>query len=382
MFLPISCDAPLYYMPYATVGLIVANIAAFGAAATGLIDPFNGWVLMYGEGLQPAQWLMSIFMHAGFGHLISNMFFLWTFGIVIEGKLGWSRFLACYLAIGVGESALEQAIMLSALPVPGSVGASAAIYGLMAMACVWAPLNDVKMLFSFGFIYFGAIDVPVCLLAAIFVGLDLTLTLWLGVDAGGSFLHLLGAVMGAALGIVLLKRKQVDCERWDLFTVLRGEQGRPISEEIVPPTTEQLASQAERRGEEAKRKLLAYLAIEQAPQALLVYRKIRDFKWPVQLSQKEQFKLLAGLDHHKQWADAAPLMASYIEDFPDGSEAVRLRLAQICLVELERPQRTLELLKPLDPTQLNEKQQLLRLHLVKIAKKRVAEGAMELDDVL
>jgi membrane associated rhomboid family serine protease len=382
MFLPVSCDAPLYHMPYATVGLIVANIAAFAAAVAGVIDPLDGWVLMYGEGMQPTQWLLSIFMHSGLGHLISNMFFLWTFGIVIEGKLGWSRFLACYLAIGIGECALEQAIMARALPEPGSLGASAAIYGLMAMACVWAPMNEVKMLYSFGFMYFGAFDVPIGLLAAIFVGIDLTLTLWLGMDSGGSLLHLLGALMGLFLGIVLLKRKQVDCERWDLFTVLRGEQGQPTKEEVAPPTAEQVASQAERRGHEARQKLLAYLAIGQAPQALALYRKIHDLKWPIELTQKERFKLIAGLDQHKQWADAAPLMASYIEEFPEGSETVRLRLAQICLVELERPQRTLELLLPLAPNQLNEKQQLLYKHLIKVAKQRIEEGAMELDDVL
>jgi membrane associated rhomboid family serine protease len=382
MFLPVSCDAPLYHMPYATVGLIVANVIAFAASMVGAINPLDGWVLMYGEGLRPTQWLLSIFMHADPGHLVSNMFFLWTFGMVIEGKLGWSRFLGCYLAIGIGESAIEQAIMLGAILEPGSIGASAAIYGLMAMACVWAPMNEVKMLFSFGIMYFGAVDVPIGLLAAIFVGLDLTLTIFLGMDSGGSFLHLIGAVMGAMLGTVLLKRKQVDCERWDLFTVLRGEQGQATKEEIAPPSEEQLASLAERRAQEARQKLLAYLAIGQAPQALAVYRKIRDLKLPVELGRPELFKLIAGLDRHKQWADAAPLMAAFIEQFPAGSEAVRLRLAQICLVELERPARTLELLAPLMAASLNEKQQLLYRQLSKVAKQRVDEGAMELDDVL
>jgi hypothetical protein len=252
----------------------------------------------------------------------------------------------------------------------------------MAMACVWAPMNDVKMLFSFGIVYFGAVDIPIGLLAALFVGIDLTFTLLAGIDSGGSFLHLLGAAMGAVLGVVLLKRKQVDCERWDLFTVLRGEQGQPTKEELAPPSAEQLASQAERRGQEAKQRLVAYLAIGQAPQALGVYRKIRDLNLPVEFSQKERFKLIAGLDQHKQWADAAPLMASYIEEFPQGSEAVRLRLAQISLVELERPARTLELLEPLALAQLNEKQQLLASQLTKVAKQRIEDGAMELDDVL
>ena len=61
---------------------------------------------------------------------------------------------------------------------------------------------------------------------------------------------------------------------------------------------------------------------------------------------------------------------------------MRLPLAQICLVELERPARTLDLLVPLALSQLNEKQQSLYRQLSKVAKQRVDEGAMELDDVL
>jgi len=29
------------------------------------------------------------------------MFFLWAFGIVVEGKLGWWKFLCVYLSIGI-----------------------------------------------------------------------------------------------------------------------------------------------------------------------------------------------------------------------------------------------------------------------------------------
>jgi len=30
------------------------------------------------------------------------MIFLWVFGLVVEGKIGWWRFLACYLGGGGG----------------------------------------------------------------------------------------------------------------------------------------------------------------------------------------------------------------------------------------------------------------------------------------
>ncbi len=381
MFVPVSCDALLYHWPKATVALILINVAVFVAMLTGRIDPLHGWVLMYGQGLHPTEWFLSLFTHAGLGHLLGNMFFLWTFGLVTEGKLGSLRFLACYLLIGAGESGLEQAIMLHASPGPGSLGASAAIYGLMAMACIWAPMNEVKMVGFFGY-YFFTFDVAVGLLSAIYVGFDLTLVMLLGSDAASSLLHLTGAVIGGVLGTVLLKRKLVECEHWDLFAVLRDEAGKPTAAELAPPSAEAVAAHQQRRSQEAKRKILAYLHINEAPQALLLIRKLQDLKLPLELNRNEQLSLILGLHKHKRWAESAPLMAKFLEEFPDDSAAVRLRLAQICLVELQRPAKTLELLAPLSSAALNEKQNLLRKELTKVANKQIAEGAVELDEAI
>lgn len=40
------------------------------------------------------------------------MFFLWSVGLIVEGKPGWYRFLVVYLFIGAGQSAIEQSLML------------------------------------------------------------------------------------------------------------------------------------------------------------------------------------------------------------------------------------------------------------------------------
>lgn len=65
------------------------------------------------------------------------MVFLWVFGLVVEGKIGWWRFLVCYLGVGVGQSLVEQILTL---PLHGvnvrSGGASSAIFGIMAMAAI------------------------------------------------------------------------------------------------------------------------------------------------------------------------------------------------------------------------------------------------------
>jgi len=210
-FFPYTTDAPVYYWPFATVGLIVANVLIFLAMFNGMIPNADEWMLWYGEGLHPIQWVSNIFTHGGIQHLVGNMLFLWVFGIVVEGKLGWWKFLACYLGIGIVHSMLEQTFMLNYTgEVPGALGASAAIFGLMAMATIWAPLNEITFFYIFGG-RTDSFDVSIVVMSMCYTGLELIYVFLFGGSAGSSLLHLTGFVVGLPLGIVLLLTKAVDC---------------------------------------------------------------------------------------------------------------------------------------------------------------------------
>ena len=167
MLIPYGTDAPIYHLPYATVGMIVLNAGVSFAvwAATG-----GGWhiateeldetariveemMLQYANGLRPWQWITSNFLHADILHLLGNMFCLWSFGLVTEGKVGWWRFLMIYFGIGVAQCDFEQTLMLSA-STGGSLGASSVIYGLLAICMVWAPQNEMSCVFLFFFARF------------------------------------------------------------------------------------------------------------------------------------------------------------------------------------------------------------------------------------
>ena len=52
--------------------------------------------------LQPWSLLTYMFMHAGFMHILFNMFALWMFGCVVERVWGPKKFLFYYIAHGVG----------------------------------------------------------------------------------------------------------------------------------------------------------------------------------------------------------------------------------------------------------------------------------------
>ena len=70
--------------------------------------------------------------------------FLWAFGIVVEGKLGASKYLAMYLAIGTLHGASVQALLLRSGLDGHAAGASAVVYGLLAACMIWAPRNELN----------------------------------------------------------------------------------------------------------------------------------------------------------------------------------------------------------------------------------------------
>jgi membrane associated rhomboid family serine protease len=94
----------------------------------------------------------SMFLHAGWLHVIFNMWFLWVFGRNLEDALGHFPYLVFYLTCGVAAAFAQTASD------PGSmiptVGASGAIAGVMGGYFVLYPRARVLMLVPFFFVFF------------------------------------------------------------------------------------------------------------------------------------------------------------------------------------------------------------------------------------
>ena len=387
-FFPVGTDAPVYHWPFGTVGLIAANILAFIAALAGAIDPTAGWLLEHGAGLHPEQWVLSVFMHAGFGHLIGNMLFLWVFGLVVEGKLGWMRFLACYLLIGVGESAIEQVLMLGHTGEPSfSVGASTAIYGIMAMAAVWAPKNEISLWYFawFFYIFVGTVEVAIGWLAAIYIGLDLAWLIFLGGSMSSSWLHIAGVVIGFPLGVIMLKRGVVDCEGWDMFHVWSGDEGGLIekqqaADQAAQRRAKKQSKQAGQQRQAASEQICTYVAAGNGKAAYTLYDKMRQQGLEILLGGKEIGSMIKGLHEEQRWAESAPLLVQLIALSPTRADSLRLKLAQICVVELGRPGRALDLIAAVDAEALPEQHRQFAAKIARRAHQMQSEGFVELDD--
>jgi membrane associated rhomboid family serine protease len=384
LFVPYSTDAPIYHWPIATVVLIVTNIVVFVVVVVGgHLSPYS-WILSFGDGLHPHEWLSSIFMHAGPGHLIGNMMFLWLFGLVVEGKLGWWRFLCCYLAIGMGQMAITQLAMLGYTgESTGALGASGAIFGLIAMAMIWAPVNEITYFYWVAF-YVGTFDLSIALMAGLYAGWEVLMICLFGSDAGSSWLHLTGFILGLPLGIVLLKRGIVDCEGWDAFHVWRGETGAFKKEE---PPKEILAKVDAKRKEKdkqllggAQQQFRFFLQKGNVAAAVQLYEKMQNVRGGIAPTRDEWVAMIHWLHAEKRWAESAPFMAKLLAAFPENADLVRLKLAQICVVELQRPAKALELLGAVSAKKLPQQQLQLCKRVHAKAIQMQSEGVVELDD--
>jgi len=92
----------------------------------------------------PFSLLSSMFLHAGGGHLWGNMLFLWAVGTVVEKRIGWAKFLVCYLVAGVMASLLSALISYlffhEAVHGLGASGAIAGVMGIFAVRCYFKSM--------------------------------------------------------------------------------------------------------------------------------------------------------------------------------------------------------------------------------------------------
>jgi membrane associated rhomboid family serine protease len=399
MIIPIGTDAPIYHWPIATVGMIVVNSALY------LLFPAayeTSWALELGSGIHPVQWVTHNFLHIGLMHLVGNMIFLWAFGIIVEGKLGALAFLAVYLAVGTCHGAFVQLLSLRGAET-SAVGASAVIFGLLAMCMVWAPKNDLTCFVLFGGIfrfYADTWDIPIVMFALFDIGCELATLAFRGLTGFGYITtaigHLSGALWGFLAATLLLKLNWVDCENWDLYTVMAGKQGqakkgkRKKKKRKPPEEADAFVAEdngtgggtwtktPETKATEALRRIETFIKAGDAEMAQQAYVAARGLKgWDP--SEATLLGLIKEFHSRKAWVPSIPVMRDYCRRFPAKANRVRLRLAQILIRDQQRPALALRLLSEIPSGSLDPQLDQARDVLVRQAAKMQEEGILELE---
>ena len=212
--------------PLVTLSLVVLNVLLFlfelslGPRLAGFIQMFGvipvrymgpGGPFSYGlEGLLLPPFV-SMFLHGGWGHLLSNMLFLWVFGRSMEDKLGHGRFAYFYLACGLGAGLTH--IVLNPLSTIPTVGASGAIAGVLGAYLLSFPRAKITILIPL-FIFFWSIHLPAYVVLGYWFLIQFAsgwqvLLIAPSTEGGVAWwAHVGGFVFGFLLGVALPARKR------------------------------------------------------------------------------------------------------------------------------------------------------------------------------
>jgi membrane associated rhomboid family serine protease len=193
--IPLKDMTPRRSVPVVTLLLILANAIVFFHQETLPPKSAEAFVLAYGMVPAKIQYALAgthhvtliqafstlftcMFLHAGWMHIIGNMWFLWIFGGNVEDRLGSPGYLLFYLFCGIGSSATELLFTWgSHIP---SLGASGAISGVLGAYIIFFPSSRILTLVPLFIIWFLA-RIP----AFVFIGLWFAIQFLAGVGSLG-----------------------------------------------------------------------------------------------------------------------------------------------------------------------------------------------------
>ena len=191
--------------------IIVANIIFFLQSLT---DPEGYNLLIQNYGIVPSQVMRgenllslvtSMFLHADIIHIGLNMLFLLVSGDLVERELGNFRFLGLYMACGI-IAGLFHSYLNSASTIP-TIGASGAIFGVLAALAILFPFRWLFKLFGF---------IPIPMPAIIFVFITiLTETAYVSsgiVENVAHTAHVGGFLAGIFLTLLFIPKRRSDKE--------------------------------------------------------------------------------------------------------------------------------------------------------------------------
>jgi membrane associated rhomboid family serine protease len=173
--------------------LILANVAVF--IATSLTGNSNAIFITFGInridlGTQPWTILTSLFLHAGFTHILFNMLWLYWYGTALVQLIGEVKFLILYFVGGLVGNALFVLIE----PFGLAIGASGAVLALGGALAIMRPKMKIVLF---------PIPIPMDLWVYVLIG-SAFLGVLIPAISGGSGIgwqaHLGGLVTGLAFG--------------------------------------------------------------------------------------------------------------------------------------------------------------------------------------
>ena len=208
--IPLRDTIPSSRVPVVNYTIIAANVAVFLHEVT-LGSRSEAFISTYG--LVPSEFTVtalftSMFVHAGWLHVLGNMLYLYIFGDNVEDRLGHVRYVVFYFLCGAAAGATHALTAVhSGIPV---VGASGAIAGVSGAYFLFFPSSRVVTLVPI-FLFIQIIEIPAVFFLLIwFLWQVVSGVVTLGVASSGGvavWAHVGGFIAGMILGPVLRRRE-------------------------------------------------------------------------------------------------------------------------------------------------------------------------------
>jgi membrane associated rhomboid family serine protease len=135
--------------PIVTYVLIAINVLVFFLELSNGEEFIQRWAFVPTRFLADpvgdfATLFTSMFLHAGWAHLLGNMLYLWIFGDNVEDRFGHGLYFVFYILSGLAATFAQLAI--SSGSSVANVGASGAIAGVLGAYLVMFPRGRVNVL--------------------------------------------------------------------------------------------------------------------------------------------------------------------------------------------------------------------------------------------
>ena len=171
--------------------------------------------------------ISSMFLHAGWLHIGSNMLYLWIFADNIEDSMGHLKFVIFYIICGTA-AAFAQGIIDPESTTP-MIGASGGIAGILGAYIVLHPRAPIQVLMII-LIFIRFISMPAWIVLGVWIGTQFAAAPTSFSQEGGVayFAHIGGFLAGACL-IPFFKRKDIPLFGKYDTVMLNSDYTNPIS---------------------------------------------------------------------------------------------------------------------------------------------------------
>lgn len=296
------------------------------------------------------QYVSYAFLHAGWMHLLGNMYFLYFFGNNVNDKLGNIGYLCFYLAgavfSGLGHSFISHS------PVLGASGAVAAVTGGYM---VLFPKSLITIIYWF--IIIGTIEIP----AFFFIGLKLIVidnVINQSTEAIAYGAHIAGYAAGIIIAMMLLAFRLLPSDHSDMWSMLKQWNRRRRYRDTVSSGYDPFSGTSVRKNVKVKEvkktsaqkqhdeqimlirtQISAFIAQRNLPQACKKYIELLEIEPNHVLPRQYQLDIANQMMSESDWPHAADAYEKFLEHYRtcEHTEQVQLMLGIIYSRYIKKP---------------------------------------------